>query len=189
MAKLQETEAGRFRVAKMSQRVDRYNAEQDAKRDLEVQGAASSSSGPQALVSVDLPTLKPMDVPESQPTPEALQIAAHEHEDEAIEVDQERAERIASDLGMDVDLVNCIGSIHPTEGKITRDSSWVEQLRADVEVRDIGRLYEVAELMDERELSALRFSLTLLEAMAGSTRGRNRRLHAESCPMCTQHHA
>ena len=88
MAKLQETEAGRIRVAKVWQRVDRYNAEQDAKQDLGAQGAASSS-GPQAPDSVDLPTLKPMDVLESQltPTPEAPQLAAHAHEDEAIEVD------------------------------------------------------------------------------------------------------
>ena len=61
MAKLQETEAGRVRVAKMSQRVDRYNVEQDAKQDLGAKGSASSS-GPQGPVRVDLPTLKPMDV-------------------------------------------------------------------------------------------------------------------------------
>ena len=59
MAKLQETEAGRARVAKMTQRVDRYNTEQD----LAAQGAARSS-GPQDPVSMDLPTLKPMDVPD-----------------------------------------------------------------------------------------------------------------------------
>ena len=53
MAKLQETEAGRVRVAKPSQRVDRYNAEQDAKQDLGAQGVASSS-GPQAPVSLDI---------------------------------------------------------------------------------------------------------------------------------------
>ena len=143
MAKLQETEAGRVRVAKMSKRVDRYNAEQDATQDLGAQGAASSS-GPQAPVSVDLPTLKPMDVPESQltPTPEAPQLAAHEHEDEAIEVDleRERAERIANDPGMDVDLVSGIGRVHPTDSKITRDRSWDEQLRTDVDVRDIGQV-------------------------------------------------
>ena len=64
MAKLQETEAGQVREAKITQRVDRYNAEQDATQDLGAQGAASSS-GLQAPVSADLPALEPMDVPES----------------------------------------------------------------------------------------------------------------------------
>ena len=41
MAKLQETEAGRARVAKMTQRVDRYNCEQD----LAAQGRLQCSAG------------------------------------------------------------------------------------------------------------------------------------------------
>ena len=153
---LMKTPDGAARVARMIERQNRFLTEQVAKGDVRVQGAEASvaadvpprSDAPGVVPEPvrELPSLRPMrrtpDHVEMRPeAPAECDTAEDEH------VPENRQEEASSEM----ELGMITTDVKPTDCSIPDSRTLDERLRADLDVRDIGRLYAVAEREAGRE--------------------------------------
>ena len=176
---LMKTSAGAARVARMTHRQTRYLSEQIANQDVHDLGAeaAAAADGPPLPVPVvppaaqALPSLRPIrrEPERVEASQESMQMP--ELVDRDAEPDHVMPEEQQMGPEGDMELV-VIHPVKPTDCSIPDARTLDERLKTDTDVRDIGRLFDVADREAGRE-RVQRISV-LIHALGGDGSGYRR---------------